>query len=46
MNDQPAVRWGSAESIARSSYLTRREGTLLHVQPFARSIRLDLVEEG
>jgi hypothetical protein len=45
INCEPAVRWGSAESLARSSYLTRREGPLLHVQPFARAVQLDLDED-
>jgi hypothetical protein len=45
INREPAVRWGSAESLARSSYVTRREGTLLHVRLFARSIQLVLDED-
>jgi hypothetical protein len=45
INREPAVRWGSTESLARSSYVTRREGALLYVQLFARSIQLDLDEE-
>jgi hypothetical protein len=45
INREPAVRWGSAESLARSSYVTRREGTVLHIQPFARSIELALDED-
>ena len=45
INREPAVRWDSAEGLARSSYLTRREGAVLHVQLFARTIRLDLDEE-
>jgi hypothetical protein len=44
VNREPGVRWGSARSLARSSYLTRREGALLHVQPFARTVELDLDE--
>jgi hypothetical protein len=45
INREPAVRWGSAESLARSSYLTRREGTVLHVRLFARSVELALDED-
>ena len=45
INCEPAVRWGSAESLARSSYVTRREGTVLHVRPFARSIEVALDED-
>ena len=44
INHEPGVRWGSVESLARSSYLTRREGSVLHVRPFARSIDLALDE--
>jgi hypothetical protein len=45
INHEPAVTWGSAESLARSSYLTRREGALLYVRPFARKVQLDLDED-
>jgi hypothetical protein len=45
INHEPAVTWGSAESLARSSYLTKREGALLHVRLFARRVRLDLDED-
>jgi hypothetical protein len=44
INHEPAVRWGSAESLARSSYMTRCEGAVLHVQLFARVVQLDLDE--
>jgi hypothetical protein len=45
INREPGVRWGSAESLARSSYLTRREGRVLHVRLFARSVELALDED-
>ena len=45
INREPGVRWGSAESLARSSYLRRREGRVLHVRPFARSVELALDED-
>jgi hypothetical protein len=45
INHEPGVSWGSAESLARSSYLTRREGAELHVRLFARIARLDLEED-
>ena len=45
INREPGVRWGSAESLSRSSYLTRRKGTALHVRPFARNVELALDED-
>jgi hypothetical protein len=44
INHEPAVSWGSAESLARSSYLTKREGPLLRVRLLARRVQLDLAE--
>ena len=45
INREPAVCWSSAKGLARSSYLTRRDGPVLHVQLFARIVRLDLDED-
>jgi hypothetical protein len=45
INREPAVRWASTEGLARLSYLTRRDGALLRVQPFARRIHLDVDED-
>jgi hypothetical protein len=42
VNREPGVQWGGAERIARSSYLTRREGKALTVRLCARNVELQI----
>lgn len=42
VNDEAGVRWESLSQIARSNYLTRRDGRTLRVRPFARRMHLEV----
>ena len=42
VNQEEGVRWGPSSDIARSSFVTRHDGTILRVRIYARRIELDV----